>query len=443
MNQVFNSVIFVQPRLDAKQNYVEASGREQIWTPLFALALAPAAHEFDVKPELLDLRVTSVDQYELLVDKFSERSIVAISVMTGNAIHDALEITNQAKEKKSCVIWGGPHPTIFPEETLAQSGADFVISGFGYVPFYCLVRYLQTGAAVPEVVSKQIHGHVSVPVSATLEQPHIPQPDLSLVDRWDYYVNADISIGSRVISFVTSEGCTQHCTFCSEPRTSNFSWFTKPLRELIPILKRNVELSRADAVKLFDPNFFPDKERVSEFASMMREEVGVGWAATLHPKDLDAYDVSFFKQSRSSGLRRVLVGLESPVLEAVKLSGKLYDPTRIYEMVKKLADSDISGMFTFIVGWPGLDSAHYYKTIECALSIREIDARHQCKIHFLEPWPGTALGNLYTRLGFSFPDTLQKWADVNYYDAQLNLHVKSLEDLVHEANVQLSPYVSA
>jgi len=44
--------------------------------------------------------------------------VIGIRVLTGPPIPRALKISKIAKELGKIVVWGGPHPTVLPEQTL-------------------------------------------------------------------------------------------------------------------------------------------------------------------------------------------------------------------------------------------------------------------------------------------------------------------------------------
>jgi anaerobic magnesium-protoporphyrin IX monomethyl ester cyclase len=286
-------------------------------------------------------------------------------------------------------------------------------------------------------------GHPEPTAQGLLLAPDVA-PDLDVVADWEPYDNPDVAIADRTVNYVTSEGCLRRCTFCSEPQTSGHAWYVRDVDRSVASIADMVRRAAATGLKLHDPNFFHDEHRSTLFADRFAEQVSLPWAASLHPANLQAMPDDRLHRLAGSGLRRVLIGLETPVPELVKLSGKRYDPAGIPQMARRLAQAGIRGMFTFIVGWPGADPGHYRQTIDAAHAIRDVWAEHQCKIHFLEPWPGTPIFRMLQRQGLSYPDTLDGWARIDYYQAQYaGLHDPAYTDVVRQANAQLSPYVDA
>lgn len=438
-------VIYFQPRTEAGRNYRSGDGTEQVWTPWWALLLQGQAQP--VPATLIDARIDG-DWLGKLHRELSTSSevVVAVSAMTGHALRDAMIASRAAKDAGALVCWGGPHPTLFPEDVGRLPYVDNVIRGFGAAAFGDYVRRVATGSSMPTVIdSRGELGGVPVTLSRRRSSDSAPfRPILDLVKDWNQYVNVDQAIGDRVINLVTSEGCLRRCTYCSEPTTSKNSWLVYETNDCICAAEQIVAAACASGVKLHDPNFLQDVDRGLRFAGEFVRRVGRAWAATIHPADLlqlHEADLAFLS---STGLRRVLVGLESADQALVIKAGKQFDVTRIPEIATKLSRHDIAGMFTFICGWPGADPAHYQRTVDSAYAIRSIDPRHQAKIHFLEPWPGTPIHRMLQRT-HDLPDlTIEEWADVDYYFAHhLGLHDSRWEERIRAANKELSPYVEA
>lgn len=446
---MIDRVLFLQPRTFAGRNYMNSFGEEQRWTPWFAIALAPIARRAGMSVELLDARVDLTWQDRIC--NLGTSDLLAVSVMTGNAIRDAVWASERAREMGAIVVWGGPHASLFPDQTLREAPVDGVIHGFGYEPFTNLVNALKTGTwphSDTGFLTSQASRTplVTIGPSRLSVNSHPPSAWMSidLVDDWGPYLNADVAIAERTANLITSEGCPRKCTFCSEPKTSNGRWLTSDVHAVVDLAYEISSRSGANGFKLHDPNFFHDFERAAEFADSFSGKLRVPWAATMHPADLARFSEHCLATLAHNGLRRVLVGLESPDASIVKLAGKQYDVALIPDLVKKLADAGIRGMFTFIVGWPNADPGHYGRTIAAAKRIRDIWHEHQAKIHFLEPWPGTPIFNYLVRNGFVSPSSLEQWADIDYYQADYaSIHDARQVEAVRQANKELSPYVDA
>jgi len=126
-------IVFFQPRTFAGRNYMNSGGAEQTWTPWFALLLAPSAQRAGLTVDLIDARTDS--NWEKRLAGLQSTDLLACSVLTGNAIVDAVAASSLAQRLGAKVVWGGPHVTLFPDETLREAPVDAVVPGFGVSAF--------------------------------------------------------------------------------------------------------------------------------------------------------------------------------------------------------------------------------------------------------------------------------------------------------------------
>ena len=66
--------------------------------------------------------------------------LVGVRVLTGPPIPRAIEVSKIAKSLNKIVVWGGPHPTILPEQTLQNPNIDSVVIGEGEHTFQKLLN---------------------------------------------------------------------------------------------------------------------------------------------------------------------------------------------------------------------------------------------------------------------------------------------------------------
>gem|GEM_PF-2849659 len=180
-------VVFFQPRTFAEDNYQTTTGHEQQWVPWAALFLAPLARNMGLKVNLIDARVEHTKWVEH-ISALGPTDLLAVSVMTGHAIRDSVRASKIARNCGSKVIWGGPHVSLFPTETLEQALVDAVISGFGYIPFTHLLMSVredkwpqqnEIGLLVKSTNTLDKHHTPSKYVQVPLDT--LPRPYLDLV----------------------------------------------------------------------------------------------------------------------------------------------------------------------------------------------------------------------------------------------------------------------
>ncbi|HED12043.1 MAG TPA: hypothetical protein ENI62_00020, partial [Gammaproteobacteria bacterium] len=255
-------VVFFQPRTFASSNYRTSAGSEQMWPPWAALVLAPIAQQARMTVTLVDARVEQ-SRWTSTLGELSPYDLLAITVMTGKAIHDAVLASEIAKSHGCRVIWGGPHVSLFPMETLEQAPVDAVIPGFGYEPLARLLGVINRDGwpkrSIDGVLVRSVNvNRLAVRKNYSAGTFPVPSASLDLITDWEPYINEDVAIASRTISSITSEGCSRRCTYCSEPQTSNSTWYTRDVSNVVKQTADLCQRSNANGVKFNDPNLFHD-----------------------------------------------------------------------------------------------------------------------------------------------------------------------------------------
>ena len=89
-----------------------------------------------------------------------------------------------------------------------------------------------------------------------------------------------------------------------------------------------------------------------------------------------------------------------------------------YDVASDIAAHGILGCYTFIVGFPGETDDEVEQTYALIDAISRLEPRPETRVHLFGPFPGTPLFDDALRYGFEPPDTLEGWADYDYYDSQ-------------------------
>ena len=132
------SILLIQPHV-GKLDYAGLRLPEA----LLAVARYPLKHGFSVR--IIDQRI--IQNWKKCVGDFLEDNkvlCVGLTCMTGPQIRYALEISRYIKSISSVpIVWGGIHPSLFPEQCLADSSIDYVVIGEGEETFMELALKLQ------------------------------------------------------------------------------------------------------------------------------------------------------------------------------------------------------------------------------------------------------------------------------------------------------------
>ncbi len=138
---------------------------------------------------------------------------VGIRVLTGPFIPRALKISRIAKQLGKKVIWGGPHPTILPEQTLKHPFIDAVVIGEGEYALLDLLRYYQNNKIKPLGCGiKEKNSMKFFP-----PQKRCVNLELSPLPAWDLLKNINEHFPSKKgnsLKVMSSRGCAFKCAFC-------------------------------------------------------------------------------------------------------------------------------------------------------------------------------------------------------------------------------------
>ena len=349
-------------------------------TPRWMYVLAAATPSKWGDPILSDESLKPFDTGQL-----GEGDVVGIGLHTGNALV-GYELGRRARERGAWVVYGGSHPTLFPEEALEKGGAHAVVKGDGDVTWGQVIEDCVNGAPKP------------VYEGGRVDAGKFRKARWDLMER-DKYAWATVQ---------TVRGCPKHCSFCSVWRTDG----QEPRqREVNPVIEEIVELRRMGFrfIALADDNFYPvtlddlkmaarrdDKTRYNELKALRDERFELMSLMAQLPDDLNfftqitmesAEDPEFLDAMRAARIRGALVGIEAVTPEGLKDVYKDFNLAG-EELVERLQTFRKHGVYilgSFIFGLPSDRPATFEATAELA---KRADIAF-AQFVTLTPFPGT------------------------------------------------------
>ena len=317
--------------------------------------------------------------------QLGEGDVVGIGLHTGNALV-GYELGRRARERGAWVVYGGSHPTLFPEEALEKGGAHAVVKGDGDVTWGQVIEDCVNGDPKP------------VYEGGRVDAGKFRKARWDLMER-DKYAWATVQ---------TVRGCPKHCSFCSVWRTDGQE---ARQREVNPVIEEIVELRRMGFrfIALADDNFYPvtlddlkmaerrkDKTRYNELKALRDERFELMALMAQLPDDLNfftqitmesAEDPEFLDAMRAARIRGALVGIEAVTPEGLKDVYKDFNLAG-EELVERLQTFRKHGVYilgSFIFGLPSDRPATFEATAELA---KRADIAF-AQFVTLTPFPGT------------------------------------------------------
>jgi len=387
----------------------------------FTLPLALLAIGSELDPDvfevvIVDARIDS-DAENTILSHVDEAVCLGVTVLTGAPISDALRISRAAKRARPSlpVVWGGWHPSMFSRECLLDSAVDVTVRGQGEETFVDIVTRLAEGRTLEGCAGCTVRladGTIlENPARALAQVDKFRAHDYGLIPVERYFELK----GKRQLDYISSQGCNFRCAFCSDPFVYGRKWVgLEPIR-MAARLKELWDRYHFDDVNFQDETFFTKAGRVEALADrIVASGMKITWAATMRADQGIRLPEAVWARCKQSGLRRLLVGVESGSNEVLKRIRKDIKIEQVYETAEKMLRFGIAGHFPFIVGFPEESDADIQASLDCAKRLRSMSPDFLTPIYYFKPYPGSALVIEAVARGFRLPETLEEWATFDY-----------------------------
>ena len=349
-------------------------------TPRWLYVLAAATPREYGDPQVVDETLDSIDY-----DSIAAGDVVGIGIHTSNALR-GYEIGREARKRGATVVFGGIHPTLYPDESRELGAAHSVVKGDGDLVWTTVLEHCKDGKMLDTYEGGRVNG-------TTFQSA-----------RWDL-LPADRYMWGSV---QTLRGCPKHCSFCSVWRTDG----QQPRqRAADAVVKEVVELRRMGFrfILLSDDNFYPvtqedlmlaerqgNAARLESLKEIRRERFELMEMLAKLPDDLVFYtqitmeaaeDPEFLKAMNRAKIRGALVGVESVTAEGLKAVFKdfNYAGDKLVARLKEFRKLGVHILGSFIFGLPTDKQDTFSATAELA---QKSDIAF-AQFVMLTPFPGT------------------------------------------------------
>jgi len=349
-------------------------------TPRWLYVLAAATPREHGDPHVVDETLDPID-----FDRIGPGDIVGIGIHTFNALR-GYEIGREARKRGAYVVFGGIHPTLYPNEAHELGGAHAAVKGDGDLVWSTVIADCLKGNPLPIYDGGRVSGGNFQPA------------------RWDV-LPADKYMWGSV---QTLRGCPKHCSFCSVWKTDG----QQPRqRTADAVVREIVELRRMGFrfILLSDDNFYPvtmedlrlaerqgNTARLEALREIRRERFELMERLAKLPDDLVFYtqitmeaaeDPEFLTAMNKAKIRGALVGVESVTQEGLKAIFKdfNYAGDRLVTRLKEFRKHGVHILGSFIFGLPTDKQETFEATAELA---QRADIAF-AQFIMLTPFPGT------------------------------------------------------
>jgi radical SAM superfamily enzyme YgiQ (UPF0313 family) len=320
----------------------------------------------------------------------------------------AAQITEKIRrETGTFVVWGGPHPTICPEDCLPH--ADAVCIGEGEEPLVELASALREGGPFHRLRNLWFRHE-----GKTIKNPSRPLiqdldllPFPTLVDDQPHFIDRGRAQPMPALDgiychpLMTSRGCPFRCTFCVH----------QPLRELSNDLGAYIrrhsvkyvieEMRRAKrlfpklvGIQFWDDIFTFDEKWIREFTEVYRGEIGLPFYCYTHPSMARS---SILELVKCAGVELMTMGVQSG---STRIRKEFYHRCESNEDIlaatRTMRSHGIDYTIDLIVGNPVETFEEHQQTLDLLLSMPR---PFQLSMENLAHYPGYALTEKLLEMG--------------------------------------------
>lgn len=325
---------------------------------------------------------------------------LGISSLTfeSDGMHRLAAIAKEVRPDMPVVV-GGPHPSAYTEQVMADPHIDYAVIGEGELTADDLGRALRTRGSVEAIdgLAWRENGGVRInPRQRYVEDlDSLPFPAWDLVDIPAYKSFDRMSrsgIGDYMVIF-TTRACPFKCLYCH-------NMFGKGFRKRSPenVLAEIRELHDRHGVReleIIDDIFNCDLDRAKRIFDMIADS---GMKLTLtFPNGVrgDHMDEEFFVKARRAGVVFMAFAVETATPRLQKMLRKNINLEKIERNIALARKHGIFCLGFFMLGFPTETREELQATVEFAVRSK----LHAAHLFIVNPYEGTELAKLAEDMG--------------------------------------------
>jgi radical SAM superfamily enzyme YgiQ (UPF0313 family) len=311
--------------------------------------------------------VPELDTLDRLPDNFD---LVGVSSYSAQ-IDEAYTVAQKYRGMGIPSVLGGPHVSVLPDE--AGRFSNSVVIGEGESVWPALLDDAEKGKL------KSRYGSLET----EFDLADAPMPAFELLDISKY----------NRLTVQTSRGCPHQCEFCASSVVLARKYKQKPINKVLAEIDRILAIWDRPFLEFADDNSFVDHAYWRELLPQLKGK-HLKWFAET---DLSvARDETLLSLMRETGCAQVLIGLESPVkeaLEGIELHNnwKRNQFSHYRDAIATIQSHGITVNGCFVIGLDG----HTPDIFEQVFEFVKETGMYEVQITLMTPFPGTPL---YERL---------------------------------------------
>lgn len=237
------------------------------------------------------------------------------------------------------IILGGHHVSPMPIKILEDfKNIDFIIEGYGELPFYNLITKLKNNDNDFRLVNGLTYRKESrilrnIPVNPNIDIFPFPRR---------------INLGkSNTLNIISSRGCPYNCSYCINSREKK--WVFRDINNILEEIENAYNLQPFDSILFMDCNFFVDSSRALTLLRKIKQKYKtITFSFSLRADQITTHRDLFY-ELKKLGCSSVSVGIENNNTNVLKRFNKVTTPKINQDAIDILRELKITPHVFFIM----------------------------------------------------------------------------------------------
>jgi anaerobic magnesium-protoporphyrin IX monomethyl ester cyclase len=414
------------------------SSKDMLPLEMLTIAAYPLQDGYEI--EIIDGSLYSAEEaYRRLVEACEGAMLYGTTGILGYMVTDGFAASQRVKARfpKLPAVIGGWFASVRPDLQLATGLYDAVILGQGELTFREVVQAVDAGQPLDGIEGLALWRDgqvVRTPRRAVAGWDQILQVPWHLIDIEPYREHQlraashkDVlrmpsppAIGARKpyfgITYFSSYGCPEPCTFCCSPVVTDRRWKAMPADRMLDDLADLKERWDFDVVRFHDANWGVMEKRSRAFAEgMLARDLKFWWNAFIETHSILQYKPQTLDALAACGMYIAEIGAEAGSDDMMKKIGKpIHGDDNIHAAVE-MDKRGVCSSVTYIIGYPGESPDSMLATIDQCRRLHVAAPLARPTVWPYRPIPGTAMWDQAIELGYDPPRALHEWGSIGEY----------------------------
>jgi len=304
---------------------------------------------------------SSQSALQAFADNYASRLILnagmyAFSIVSYHQFWASLLLARHVRRvnPEAVIVFGGPFITIRPVESFVPYGmADYWVTGSGEIPLLMLHRLHQERTEIPReeipgVIYFDGQDLVQAPQShLTAEEERVPDFEgLSLRSyRYDHPLTGEKTL---FLPYRMSKGCPSRCSFCTGRLVDRYD--CKSADKIVSELSELARNYQTATFQFADASINGNPDRLAEVCDRLATNFPeIRWYAYAK---VNGFNPALLKKAKKAGCFSLFWGVESAHPPTVRLLGKSFDTTKMYDLIDESISLGIKNYVHLIYNTP-------------------------------------------------------------------------------------------